>query len=212
MQKLILGRVLRWKPRASSSPTSRRAGSTSGPSPMCSSSWPRRARGRGDPADLGGSRRAARPVRPRRRDVSRPALGAPGPWRYRSAHARPDDGRRHAGARACALSRAPRTTLAVAGGTRCALAATLIAAAALIAVAGAPVLRGFAVMFTGALGSGFALNEMLTRATPLIFTGLAARSPSAPGCGTSAPRASSTWARSPRRCSGPARSPCPRRC
>lgn len=56
----------------------------------------------------------------------------------------------------------------------CALAATLIVAAVLIAVAGAPVLRGFAVMFTGALGSGFALNEMLTRATPLIFTGLAA--------------------------------------
>lgn len=56
----------------------------------------------------------------------------------------------------------------------CAFVATLAAAAALIAVAGASVPRGFAVMFSGALGSGFALNEMLTRATPLILTGLAA--------------------------------------
>lgn len=55
-----------------------------------------------------------------------------------------------------------------------ALAATLAFAAALIALAGAPVWRGFALMATGALGSGFALNETLTRATPLILTGLAA--------------------------------------
>jgi ABC-type uncharacterized transport system permease subunit len=55
-----------------------------------------------------------------------------------------------------------------------ALLATLASAAALIAIAGAPVTRGFAMMFTGALGSAFAINEMLTRATPLILTGLAA--------------------------------------
>jgi simple sugar transport system permease protein len=55
-----------------------------------------------------------------------------------------------------------------------ALAFTLAATAALIAVAGAPVPRAFATMFAGALGSGFAVNELLTRATPLILTGLAA--------------------------------------
>ncbi|MEY4678649.1 MAG: ABC transporter permease [Alphaproteobacteria bacterium] len=55
----------------------------------------------------------------------------------------------------------------------CALAATFGAAAALIAAAGAPVRQGFEVMLAGALGSGFAINEMLTRATPLILTGLA---------------------------------------
>jgi simple sugar transport system permease protein len=55
-----------------------------------------------------------------------------------------------------------------------ALAVTLLATAGLIALAGAPVLRAFATMFAGALGSGFAINELLTRATPLILTGLAA--------------------------------------
>jgi ABC-type uncharacterized transport system permease subunit len=55
-----------------------------------------------------------------------------------------------------------------------ALLATLAVAAALIALAGAPVARGFALMLSGALGSAFAVNEMLTRATPLILTGLAA--------------------------------------
>ncbi|MFM8681065.1 MAG: hypothetical protein ACKOGH_15900, partial [Alphaproteobacteria bacterium] len=55
----------------------------------------------------------------------------------------------------------------------CALLATFGAAAALIAAAGAPVHQGFEVMLAGAIGSGFAINEMLTRATPLILTGLA---------------------------------------
>ncbi len=44
----------------------------------------------------------------------------------------------------------------------------------LIAWAGAPVLRAYAQMFQGAAGSLFALTETLARATPLIFTGLAA--------------------------------------
>ncbi len=43
-----------------------------------------------------------------------------------------------------------------------------------LALSGAPVLRAFALMAQGAAGSGFALAETLTRATPLIFTGLAA--------------------------------------
>ena len=55
-----------------------------------------------------------------------------------------------------------------------ALVFTLLATAALIALAGAPVPRAFATMLAGALGSGFAVNELLTRATPLILTGLAA--------------------------------------
>ncbi|MFX8608793.1 hypothetical protein ABTM33_19000, partial [Acinetobacter baumannii] len=44
----------------------------------------------------------------------------------------------------------------------------------LIAWAGAPVLRAYGQMFQGAAGSLFALTETLARATPLIFTGLAA--------------------------------------
>ncbi len=55
-----------------------------------------------------------------------------------------------------------------------ALFVTLLFSAGLIALAGAPIIKAFALMFGGALGSGFAINETLTRATPLIFTGLAA--------------------------------------
>jgi ABC-type uncharacterized transport system permease subunit len=52
--------------------------------------------------------------------------------------------------------------------------AALLLAAIPLAVAGAPVFRAFADMALGAAGSRFALTETLTRATPLIFTGLAA--------------------------------------
>lgn len=55
-----------------------------------------------------------------------------------------------------------------------AVAATLAFAAIPISVAGAPVLPAYRAMFAGAAGSLFALTETLTRATPLIFTGLAA--------------------------------------
>lgn len=44
---------------------------------------------------------------------------------------------------------------------------------ALIHAAGAPVWASWGAMFTGALGSRLAVTETLTRATPLIFTGLA---------------------------------------
>jgi simple sugar transport system permease protein len=50
----------------------------------------------------------------------------------------------------------------------------LLLAAIPIAAAGAPVLEAYALMLRGAFGSIFAVSEMLTRATPLIFTGLAA--------------------------------------
>ena len=55
-----------------------------------------------------------------------------------------------------------------------AVAAALALAAIPLAVAGAPILPAYAAMVQGAAGTVFALTETLTRATPLIFTGLAA--------------------------------------
>jgi simple sugar transport system permease protein len=54
------------------------------------------------------------------------------------------------------------------------VAAALALAAVPLAAAGAPILTAFALMAEGAAGSLFALTETLTRATPLILTGLAA--------------------------------------
>ena len=53
------------------------------------------------------------------------------------------------------------------------IAAVLLAAIP-IAIAGAPIGEAYALMLRGALGSTFALSETLTRATPLVLTGLAA--------------------------------------
>ena len=67
-----------------------------------------------------------------------------------------------------------RPPLALAVGAPVAAALVALALAAIpIAVAGAPVGEAYAAMFVGALGSRFALAETLTRATPLILTGLA---------------------------------------
>jgi simple sugar transport system permease protein len=55
-----------------------------------------------------------------------------------------------------------------------AVAVTLAACALLVAWAGAPVGRTYALLFEGAFGSRFTLTETLTRATPLMLTGLAA--------------------------------------
>jgi len=55
-----------------------------------------------------------------------------------------------------------------------AVAFTLIACAGLIVWAGAPVGHAYVLLFDGAFGSRFAIAETLTRATPLILTGLAA--------------------------------------
>jgi ABC-type uncharacterized transport system permease subunit len=56
--------------------------------------------------------------------------------------------------------------------------ASIVAALALatvpLAAAGAPIAKAFALMAEGAAGSAFAITETLTRATPLVFTGLAA--------------------------------------
>ncbi|MFO1317994.1 MAG: ABC transporter permease [Burkholderiales bacterium] len=55
-----------------------------------------------------------------------------------------------------------------------AIAFTLLACAGLIVWAGAPVGNAYLLLFDGAFGSRFAFGETLTRATPLILTGLAA--------------------------------------
>ena len=51
---------------------------------------------------------------------------------------------------------------------------TLAISSLLVLWAGAPVLRTYGLMFEGAFGSTFAWSETLTRATPLVLTGLAA--------------------------------------
>jgi len=55
-----------------------------------------------------------------------------------------------------------------------AVAFTLAVCALLVLWAGAPVGRAYAALLVGGFGSRFALAETLTRATPLILTGLAA--------------------------------------
>lgn len=55
-----------------------------------------------------------------------------------------------------------------------ALAITLLLGSALVAWAGAPVGQAYALLLEGGFGSRFAWSETLTRATPLILTGLAA--------------------------------------
>ncbi|PWR02679.1 ABC transporter permease [Meridianimarinicoccus roseus] len=55
-----------------------------------------------------------------------------------------------------------------------AVAVALTIAGGLIALSGAPVLEAYARIAAGAFGSRLAITETLTRATPLILTGLAA--------------------------------------
>ncbi|MCA0244657.1 MAG: ABC transporter permease [Proteobacteria bacterium] len=55
-----------------------------------------------------------------------------------------------------------------------AVAVTLALSSLLVAWAGAPVGRAYALLIEGGFGSRFALTETLTRATPLILTGLSA--------------------------------------
>ena len=53
-----------------------------------------------------------------------------------------------------------------------AIAFTLAVTMALVAWAGAPIGETYALLFAGGFGSRFAWTETLTRATPLVFTGL----------------------------------------
>ncbi len=55
-----------------------------------------------------------------------------------------------------------------------AVVAALIVCAGLVLWAGEPVFHAYGLLFKGAAGSRFALTETLTRATPMILTGLAA--------------------------------------
>jgi len=55
-----------------------------------------------------------------------------------------------------------------------AVALTLLVSSLLVAWAGAPVGRAYALLLEGGFGSRLAITETLTRATPLILTGLAA--------------------------------------
>ncbi|MGG7568069.1 ABC transporter permease [Rhodovulum sp. DZ06] len=73
------------------------------------------------------------------------------------------------------FERRPHTPLWLAAAAPlAAVFAALSLAAILIAAAGANPLTAYGAMLTGALGSKLAATEMLTRATPLILTGLAA--------------------------------------
>jgi len=54
-----------------------------------------------------------------------------------------------------------------------ALAVALVLCGLLLVWAGAPLTEAYPALLRGALGSRFAISETLTRATPLIFTGLA---------------------------------------
>ena len=55
-----------------------------------------------------------------------------------------------------------------------AVGATLLLGSLLVLWAGAPLAQTFSAILQGGFGSVFALSETLTRATPLILTGLAA--------------------------------------
>jgi general nucleoside transport system permease protein len=73
------------------------------------------------------------------------------------------------------LERRENTPLSVvAGAPLLAVLAAMVLAAGLIAAAGVNPLTAYGAMLKGALGSRLAVTEMLTRATPLILTGLAA--------------------------------------
>ena len=71
-----------------------------------------------------------------------------------------------------ARDHAPRALLL--GAPLAAIAFTLAVSSLLVAWAGAPVGQAYALLLQGGFGSRFAWTETLTRATPLIFTGLAA--------------------------------------
>lgn len=55
-----------------------------------------------------------------------------------------------------------------------AAAIAILLAAVPLALADAPIIKAYGLMISGAFGSVFSISEMLTRATPLILTGLAA--------------------------------------
>ena len=79
----------------------------------------------------------------------------------------------HAWANPCGLSPNPRRRWLHAALSAGAIVATLVVTSLLVLAAGASPFSVFYLVAKGAAGSQFALLETLTRATPLIFTGLA---------------------------------------
>ena len=71
-------------------------------------------------------------------------------------------------------ARAARSRIALLVAPFAAILFTLGVAMSLVAWAGAPIRETYSLLFAGAFASRFAWSETLTRATPLIFTGLAA--------------------------------------
>ena len=77
----------------------------------------------------------------------------------------------------CSMRIEPRETVSWLGAAIAPLAAigvALLLCSVLILWTGASVIEAYVLLFKGAFGSAFALNETLTRSIPLIFTGLAA--------------------------------------
>ena len=73
------------------------------------------------------------------------------------------------------IERRPRVSpVMLAAAPVAAVVFTLLVSSALVAWAGAPVGRSYALLIEGGFGSRFAWSETLTRATPLMLTGLAA--------------------------------------
>ena len=70
--------------------------------------------------------------------------------------------------------RTQNSALAVAAASVIAVAFTLLVSSLLVLWAGAPVAQTFGLLLKGAFGSLFAWSETLTRAVPLMLTGLAA--------------------------------------
>jgi simple sugar transport system permease protein len=71
-------------------------------------------------------------------------------------------------------ARASRSRVAAVVAPFAAVGFTLAVAMLLVAWAGAPIRETYALMFAGGFGSRFAWSETLTRATPLMLTGLSA--------------------------------------
>ncbi len=175
MQKLILGRVPVDGPRNSSWPISRPAGSTKAPLPAVHAEL-LAARAEGAAILLISEElEEAVALSDRIQAIVKGRLSQPVPADEADARRLgPDDGRR-VGGNEMRLERRERVPLAlVAGAPLAAIFAALALAAGLIAAAGVNPLTAYAEMLRGALGSRLAVTEMLTRATPLILTGLAA--------------------------------------
>jgi hypothetical protein len=176
MQKLILGRALDPETRASSSPTSRRAASMSAPSPMCSSCSRRAARGAAIlliSEDLDELLALSDRVAVMSNRCRRLRAAATAAIDLRSSGT--DDGRRYAGAHACVLSPVPARRAGCRCGARLARSSPRCSPRPPW-IWRSPARRRSRLRLVTKGRARLAIRalETLTRATPLIFTGLAA--------------------------------------